>query len=253
MKHFYMLALLCSAVTASHAQSFLAQYGTARTPQTTTILNDFRQGQVLEKIASALSRGMHLPRPITLIATDCGKENAYYTPKGEAIVLCLELVVRLRDGIGRDFARTATPAEIPQIFSGALIFVLMHEIGHALINQFDLPVLGREEDAADQIGIFFLLGNSAASQSLAGALWFFRPNNLLYTQQHFSDEHSLNPQRQANFVCWAYGRDQTKFAYLLRSPFLSAQRAARCPGEYQKLDSVVRRLLDGKIALPPRS
>lgn len=253
MKNLYALVMLCCVATASHAQSFLAQYGTARTPQTVAILNDFRQGQILEKMASALSRGMQLPRPIKLIATDCGKENAFYTPKSQAIVLCLELVARLRDGIVRDFARAATPTEIPQIFSGALVFVLMHEIGHALINQFDLPVLGREEDAADQIGIFFLLGNSEASQSLAGALWFFRPNNLFYTQQHFSDEHSLNPQRQANFVCWAYGRDQAKFAYLLRSPFLSAQRAPRCAAEYQKLDSVVRRLLEGKIALPPRT
>ena len=32
-----------------------------------------------------------------------------------------------------------------------LEFTLLHEIGHALIDHFELPVFGREEDAADQI------------------------------------------------------------------------------------------------------
>lgn len=31
-------------------------------------------------------------------------------------------------------------------------FSVMHEMGHVLIAEYDLPVLGREEDAADQLG-----------------------------------------------------------------------------------------------------
>ena len=31
-------------------------------------------------------------------------------------------------------------------------FTLLHEMGHLLINELQLPVLGREEDAADQLG-----------------------------------------------------------------------------------------------------
>jgi len=37
------------------------------------------------------------------------------------------------------------------------VFVLFHELGHGLIHEFDLPVLGEEEDAADTIASIFLL------------------------------------------------------------------------------------------------
>ena len=36
---------------------------------------------------------------------------------------------------------------------GNLLFVLGHELGHAVISEFDLPVLGREEDTADVYAI----------------------------------------------------------------------------------------------------
>ena len=35
-------------------------------------------------------------------------------------------------------------------------FILVHEFGHALIHAFELPVLGREEDAADAVATVFL-------------------------------------------------------------------------------------------------
>ena len=35
-------------------------------------------------------------------------------------------------------------------------FTLLHEMGHLLISELKLPVLGREEDAADQLGFMGL-------------------------------------------------------------------------------------------------
>ena len=35
-------------------------------------------------------------------------------------------------------------------------FTLLHEMGHLLIHELGLPVLGREEDAADQLGFMGL-------------------------------------------------------------------------------------------------
>src|ERR1700739_1568085 len=36
-----------------------------------------------------------------------------------------------------------------EFVSGNILFALLHEIGHAHIQEMGLPVLGREEDAAD--------------------------------------------------------------------------------------------------------
>ena len=48
------------------------------------------------------------------------------------------------------YNRGKTPEQIKdgvEFVTGNVLFVLAHETGHALISVFDLPVLGREEDA----------------------------------------------------------------------------------------------------------
>jgi uncharacterized protein YjiS (DUF1127 family) len=52
-------------------------------------------------------------------------------------------------------------------FVGAnMIFVLTHELGHAVISEMDLPVLGQEEDAADAFAILTALDVVATEFSL---------------------------------------------------------------------------------------
>ena len=38
-----------------------------------------------------------------------------------------------------------------------MLFAAGHELGHGVIREFELPVLGREEDAADSFAIFAAL------------------------------------------------------------------------------------------------
>ena len=40
---------------------------------------------------------------------------------------------------------------------GNMLFVLLHELGHATVQELRIPVLGREEDAADDFAILRLL------------------------------------------------------------------------------------------------
>ena len=37
-----------------------------------------------------------------------------------------------------------------------LVAIFYHELGHALIDQLDLPVLGKEEDAADILSVLLI-------------------------------------------------------------------------------------------------
>ena len=48
---------------------------------------------------------------------------------------------------------------------GNMLFVLLHEIGHVLITELGLPVLGREEDAADAYATVTILAMKTSSPS----------------------------------------------------------------------------------------
>lgn len=55
---------------------------------------------------------------------------------------------------------------------GPLFEVSLHETEHALFDMLGLPVLGREEDAADQVAAYILLqfGESEARRLITGTV-----------------------------------------------------------------------------------
>ena len=58
------------------------------------------------------------------------------------------------------YNRGKTPEQIRdgvEFAIGNVLFVLLHETGHALISDLEIPVLGREEDAADQLATVMAL------------------------------------------------------------------------------------------------
>lgn len=245
----FCLALI-STLTKAEGQSFIAQYSPAKTYVFDNFNRQLSQNHTLEDLAEKLSSQISLPEPVILTIAECGQANAFYSSQYRVIVICYELVGQMASGIQRSFKGIASPQEINDSISGGISFILLHELGHALIHILDLPVLGREEDAADQIAAYLILqspGNSASS-ALAGALWFFRSeSSLFYTSRHFSDTHSLGPQRQSNLACWAYGKDPIRYQYLLTGEQLTYERSLVCADEYQKLDRTVHKLLGSSV------
>lgn len=222
-----------------------------RTPELREVQDDWRRGRVLESIAEYVSRKFSFNESLKLVSGECGQPNAYYMRDRKLLVLCLELFPDLADRLIRERGRKADRVEMGNLMAGALYFIVLHELGHALIDVQSLPVLGREEDAADQISAFLVLGDEELAPALAGAIWFFGPKATLfpgfYSQRHLSDEHSLGPQRAANIACWAYGRDPQRYAWALQAARVTSQRAARCADEYAQLDRSVRGLLKDAI------
>jgi hypothetical protein len=252
MKRFAAFLLLLSS--QAFAQSVVPVYGPTKSPRYTQLQDGFRTARVLEQLAASLSSGIRLPTPIQLSTAECGTQNAFYNRGNGTIVVCLELVESMIIGIGRERSKTSTPESIDRAAAGAFMFVLLHEFGHALIHALNLPVLGREEDAADQISTFFLLNGSTreALFGLDGAMWFFRDKSLFYTRQHFGGEHSLDPQRRINLACWAYGKDPNMFRWVVSARQLPPDRAVRCAREYAQLDYAVRALLGSYVTFPAK-
>ena len=149
-----------------------------------------------------LDDSLILPADIDVNFVDCGTANAFFIPAGSfaesneggsnsAIIMCHELTQLFSTFFGDD----------DQAFA-ASVFVLMHELGHALVAELSLPVLGIEESYVDGVAAV-LLGESGMAEGSALAGWFFgsQPNTP------FSDSHRANPQRLGDLVCWGIGSD----------------------------------------------
>jgi len=135
------------------------------------------------------------------------------------------------------YNRGKTPQQIKdgvEFVTGNVLFVLAHETGHALISVFDLPVLGREEDAADSLATILSLkmASSFADRVVVNAArgWFLsdQRDRKDGSPTPFYDEHGLDLQRAYNIVCLLVGGAPDKFTDLANEVKLPKERQKTC-------------------------
>ena len=129
-------------------------------------------------------------------------------------------------------------------------FTLMHEMGHLLISELQLPVLGREEDAADQLGFMglFLLQQEQHRDDFYAKLMDVADYCRMEWQNAERDgspvpvwdSHALDAQRFYNIACLAYGSDPDRLDWVLEVSGLPVERALYCPDEYEQVADAVQ-------------
>lgn len=194
----------------------------------------FQESRLLEDTAQELNDVFALPADVPVVLRECGRINAFYDPDTREISLCYELVEHLE---GLFYTEDATDEEAATAVANATMFTFYHELGHALIDLYDLPITGREEDAVDQLATRILLegGEEGENAAIDGANSFLTEAEAELDDLAFWDEHSLNDQRFYNILCWLYGKDPEGYQYLVDDETLPAGRAEQCPAEYQRM------------------
>lgn len=120
------------------------------------------------------------------------------------------------------------------------LHTLVHEVGHVLYDQYDLPLLAREEDAADALASVLLLeyAQDGARVVLNAARMFGLESETSerVEQADFWSEHSLDIQRYYTTLCHVYGSDPVGQARLVNDDYgLSEERAENCEYEYDRI------------------
>ena len=201
---------------------------------------------LIKAFAALVNQTFNLPKSITVVGAECGMKNAYYISEKAVIVICYELGLDIFERVAREIKADSDTRG--QIASGAIMFIFFHELGHAAIDLYQIPVLGREEDAADQIGVLMMMAMVDARPDVAinwpiGAHWFFDKRQSIFTAHNFADEHAIDAQRKFNLACWFYGSDPGKYLQLARYAKLPESRAVRCPGEFEKMKRAAGEML----------
>jgi hypothetical protein len=208
---------LATAEKSSRLRSDRIQisYVQPKNPAHESIFRLLKERQVLEKFKELLSP-LRLPRALRLKVEGCdGVSNAWY--EDDAITVCYEYL----DDILRNAPQETTPAGVTRADAivGPTLEVFLHEAGHAVFDYLSVPILGREEDAADQFAAYLLLQfvKSDARRLIAGVAYAYHVDASKPSTKTnpFADEHGLPAQRFYNVLCTAYGADSKLFADLV--------------------------------------
>src|SRR5258708_29152752 len=130
-----------------------------------------------------------------------------------------------------------------QFVLGNMLFVLLHELAHAAIADRALPVLGREEDAADEFAIVRMLwvGTTLTRRVLADATkgWFFSARRDRKEGEPFAfyDEQRRDQQRANHIVCLMVGHNPNEMVDLANEMKLPDDRRESCKREFERASS----------------
>jgi len=254
MKSFFVLLIVIGAnlhstpataqkLSGLRADRIQISYVPPKNPAHEPVLKLLKERQVLEKFKEFLSP-FRLPRTLLLKMEGCdGVSNAWY--EDDAITVCYEYI----DDILKNAPQQTTPAGVTRVDAivGPTLEVFLHEAGHAVFDYLRVPVLGREEDAADQFAAYLLLqfAKNDARRLIAGVAYTYHldASKPSTHKNPFADEHGLPAQRFYNILCIAYGADTTLFADLVEKGYLPKERAEGCEGEYEQVAQAMNKLI----------
>ena len=223
--------------------------------------------RVLELLRDFLSP-LKLPRTLTIKTASCGRENASYDSRIQTITICYELIVWIHALIPAEIDKYDLSHEDAVIAS--VIDTILHEAAHAIFHLLELPILGNEELAADQLAALILLqfGEDVARLTVTGTAILFE-NDVKRRRDarakavskagappegedtirgtEFAGVHGLPEQRYYNLLCIAYGRHRKTFASFVNDGKLPTHRARRCQSEYEQVAHAYRKLIEPHV------
>jgi Putative metallopeptidase len=208
-------------------------YVEPKDPQFNPIRERLMRRQVLEQLRLFLSP-LKLPRKLLVQVDQCNADRRPYQPGG-AVTICYEQVARVDQTAPRNQPPDGLPREMMLV--GAFVQTVLHEVAIAVFDILEIPVWGRESDAADKLAGFIMVqfGKDVALKVMVGASWFFDASDRTWSETDFASEQSPEAQRFFNYLCIAFGADPASFKFLIDQNLLPVQRAQRCNNEFYAL------------------
>src|SRR5215211_682478 len=157
----FPIFLTCIAVFAPWALSaqpgkeerIAVEYVAPVNPEHKPLFELLRRNQALERVRERLA-AVRWPRTLRLELKGCdGEINAWY--EDASVTVCYEFL----EDVWKRATASTRPAAVARedAFIGSFVDVFLHEAGHSLFDLLKIPVLGREEDAADQLAAYYML------------------------------------------------------------------------------------------------
>lgn len=233
-------ALALSAVPTAAQGRWVASYPEARSAEFAMMQQMFVEADILAAMLDPLNEHFPVPRDVTVEMAECGRSGAFYDPSRPAVQLCYELMM--------DLVNELTDPETGDqtMFVNAFAFVLLHQVGHAMVDVLKLPVGVSAEEAADQFAIVMA---GYAGEQLGGTVHGADALRELQVdwENPGSGRAGVTEARVSRLACLLYGSNPEGYAHLVEEGLVDADDGERCEDEYAALDEKWTEMLSEHI------
>jgi hypothetical protein len=223
-------------------------HGEVRDPAHLELARRVRTWRLVEHVQAELN-ALRLPRRLTLALKECnGLKEAWFDEDG--VTVCYEYLRVNHDAARARANASPVPVSADDVLAATLLDAMLHESAHALLEYLAIPVLGREEDAADQLAAYQMLRRprDEARRLVMGTAFTYIEDIRVLTDQgvaqpqagtarwKYSGAHATPAQRYYNLLCLAYGADAGLFEDVVARDILPRYRARGCEDEFKQVE-----------------
>jgi hypothetical protein len=191
---------------------------------------------VVEDVVAFINQKIRLSEPLYFMIG--GDEGPLYDPSLNKIFIPYRFVQEVEERFSAA-KYSETGVSVADATLDSVMHTLFHELAHALISNYQLPVVGKEEDAADSLASMLLIeyfDNGAEIAISAADLFDLESEEIDALEDgDFWDEHSLDAQRFYSTMCFVYGSNPEQYDSLIKELGLSQERAELCIEEYESI------------------
>jgi hypothetical protein len=224
-------------------------YGPPKNHEHQGIFEQLKEIRFLDKLQEFVSP-FRLPRALLVKVEGCdGDPDASY--EKDMIIICYEYI----DQLWKAMPTETTLAGVTPVDAlvGPLFDTCLHEFAHAMFDMLQVPVLGREEVAADQVSAYIMLhlGKAEARRLVGGVAYAYKTEMDTATAPlgitQFADVHGTSAQRYYDLLCIAYGADAQLFGDMVEEAHLPKERTENCKDEYRQVAHAYEKLIGPHI------
>ncbi|MEZ8274373.1 DUF4344 domain-containing metallopeptidase [Vibrio cyclitrophicus] len=198
--------------------NLIVEYSTPKTEAEQQIKKEIQLSGVNDTVIDLSNQLFMFNNPLTI---QYGNEDGpLYDPQTHQVLIpysfyAESLTYFEKNQYEKEYGKTAQTGAID-----TLLHTLLHEAGHAYIEDQKIAILGKEEDAVDNLATIMLLnyvehgGDTAIS---AADMFAFESEDRpeYYDLGEYIDEHSFDLQRYFSTLCLVYGSDPEAYKNLL--------------------------------------
>ena len=208
-------------------------YVEPKNPAFRPIYDVLKKRQVLEELRAFMAP-LNMPHKLLVKTDECGgRTTAQYEHDGP-VTICYEFVASIERLAPKETTELGVSRNVA--LTGAFVMGALHEMAHAVFDILEVPVWGREDDAADKLAAFIMLqfGPDVALTTFKGAAHFLDASNTTWAAADFANVQSPEAQRYYNYLCLAHGGPASEAfkPFLTQVGFIKLARSKLCIKEY---------------------
>ncbi len=228
------LVFLGSAQGWSRAGELRRIYEPAMTPSDQQALSEIKRSGVVSEITRFVNNEFILPDNLH-IRLGARRGPLFDNQYGE-IDIPYSFITTTRESFAAAWPNKSKD-EIFNATMDVLMHVLMHEMGHALLDLYGIPAIRNEENEVDDLAAILLVemfedgGKIVLSAAKAFDLQSAREE--VYGRAYMGTEHGQSIERFRNMACLVYGSNPKTHPELLENTGLTQDDAEECTRRYK--------------------